>query len=55
MTHHQESFDLLRNYNMKLNPKKFTLRVRSGKFLGYLVTKFGIKSSPDQIMTIMEM
>ncbi|CAL2256821.1 unnamed protein product [Prunus armeniaca] len=34
-----ESFSLLRQYRMKLNPSKCTFGVSSGRFLGYLVTQ----------------
>ena len=36
--HLQEAFELLRRYNMKLNPLKCAFRVSSGKFLGFMVT-----------------
>jgi len=32
-----KAFDLLRQYEVKLNPEKCTFRVGSEKFLGYLV------------------
>lgn len=34
-----EIFATLRRYNMKLNPKKCLFRVRSKKFLGYIMTE----------------
>ena len=36
--HLQETFELLRGYDMKLNPLKCAFRVSSGKFLGFMVT-----------------
>jgi hypothetical protein len=33
----KESFDNLRKYKMKLNPKKSVFGVSSGKLLGYMV------------------
>ena len=36
--HLQEAFELLRRYNMKLNPLKCAFGVNSGKFLGFVVT-----------------
>jgi hypothetical protein len=33
----KESFDNLRKYKMKLNPKKCVFGVSSGKLLGYMV------------------
>ena len=45
----QETFDTLRQYNMKLNPSKCTFRVSSGKFLGFMVSHRGIKVNLDKI------
>ena len=36
--HMQEAFELLRKYNMKLNPLKCTFRVSLSKFLSFMVT-----------------
>lgn len=35
----QDFFELLRQHQMKLNPKKYMFRVAYGKFLGYLVAQ----------------
>jgi len=35
--HLKETFDILRRYEMKLNPKKCAFGIASGKFLGFLV------------------
>jgi len=40
---------------MKLNTEKYTFRVASGKFLGYLVTQRGIEANPVQISTTLVM
>ena len=37
--HLKQSFEVLRKYNMKLNPTKYVFGVALGKFLGYIVTK----------------
>ena len=34
----QETFDTLKQYNMKLNPSKCAFGVLSGKFLGFMVS-----------------
>ncbi|KAF8051353.1 hypothetical protein N665_1742s0002 [Sinapis alba] len=47
--HLSECFDTLNKYGMKLNPAKCTFGVTSGEFLGYIVTKRGIKANPKQI------
>ncbi|KAJ9555927.1 hypothetical protein OSB04_010541 [Centaurea solstitialis] len=52
--HLQQSFDILRQYKMKLNPTKCSFGVRAGKFLGYMVTRRGIEASPEQIKAILE-
>ena len=36
--HLQEAFELLRRYDMKLNPLKCAFKVSSDKFLGFMVT-----------------
>ncbi|KAJ9560505.1 hypothetical protein OSB04_005665 [Centaurea solstitialis] len=53
--HLQQSFDILRQYKMKLNPTKCSFGVRAGKFLGYMVTRRGIEASPEQIKAILEL
>ena len=45
----QETFDMLRQYNLKLNPSKCAFGVSSSKFLGFIVSHKGIKVSPDKI------
>ena len=44
----KEAFDILDEYNMKLNPSKYHFGMRSGKFMGYMVTKREIKASPKK-------
>ena len=36
--HLQEPFELLRAYDMKLNPSKCAFGVSAGRFLGFMVT-----------------
>ncbi|KAL2237388.1 UNVERIFIED_CONTAM: Retrovirus-related Pol polyprotein from transposon [Sesamum indicum] len=40
------AFDIMRSYGMKLNPSKRTFGVRGGKFLGYMVSEWGIEANP---------
>ncbi|KAJ9536552.1 hypothetical protein OSB04_un000251 [Centaurea solstitialis] len=54
VAHLKQSFDILRQYKMKLNPTKCSFGVRAGKFLGYLVTQRGIEASPEQVKAITE-
>jgi len=51
----EETFRLLRTYVIKLNPKKCTFGVKSGKFLGYMIDQRGIESNPDKVQAILQM
>ena len=51
----KESFDILDEHDMKLSPPKCHFGMRSGKILGYMVTKRGIEASPEQIKAIIEL
>ena len=51
----QETFDTLRQYNMKLNPSKCAFGESSGKFLGFMVSHRGIEANPDKIQAILDM
>jgi len=51
----QETFDTLRNINMKLNPSKCSFGMEEGKFLGHIVTPRGIKANPKKIQAIVDM
>ena len=50
--HLQEAFELLRRYDMKLNPLKCVFGVNTGKFLGFMATQRGIEANPIQLKTI---
>ena len=52
--HLQETFELLHTNGMKLNPLKCAFGVKSGKFLGFMVTQCGIEANPIQLRAIME-
>ena len=45
-------FDILREHKLRLNASKCSFGVRSGKFLGYMVTYREIEVSPGQIKAI---
>ena len=51
----QETFDTLRQYNMKLNPSKCAFGVLSGKFLRFMVSHRRIEANPDKIQAILDM
>ena len=45
-------FKILRKHKFRLNASKCSFSVRSGKFLGYMMTHRGIEVNPDQIKAI---
>ena len=53
--HLAEAFQILRNYNMKLNPAKCAFGVSVGKFLGLIVNHRGIEANPDKIKVVLDM
>ena len=53
-THLLEAFELLRAYDMKLNPSKCAFGVSTGRFLGFMVTQRGIEADPAQLKAILE-
>ena len=46
ITHLAEAFQVLRSYNIKLNPAKCAFGVSSRKFLGFIVNNRGIEANP---------
>ncbi|GJW37098.1 reverse transcriptase domain-containing protein [Tanacetum coccineum] len=48
----QETFDILRSINMKLNLKKCSFGVEESAFLGHPITKQGIKDNPLKLNEI---
>nr|XP_021851941.1 uncharacterized protein LOC110791498 [Spinacia oleracea] len=45
----RETFETLRKYQMRLNPKKCVFGVTTGKFLGFLIDERGIEANPDKV------
>ena len=45
----RKTFNMLRAFSMKLNPKKCVFGVRSGKFMGFMISSRGIKANSDKI------
>ena len=45
-------FEILRRHKLQLNASKCSFGVGSRKFLGYMVTHYGIEVNPDQIKAI---
>ena len=55
IAHLSEAFQILREYNMKLNPAKCVFGVSAGKFLGFIVNNRGIEANPDKIKAVLDM
>ena len=55
IAHLSEGFQILREYNMKLNPAKCAFGVSTGKFLGFIVNNRGIEANPDKIKAVLDM
>ena len=53
--HLAESFQVLKDYKMKLNPTKCAFGVSAGKFLGFIVNSLGIESNPNKIKAVLDM
>ena len=55
IAHLSEAFQILGEYNMKLNPAKCAFGVLTGKFLGFIVNNRGIEANPDKIKVVLDM
>ena len=55
IAHLSEGFQILRNYNMKLNPAKCAFGVSAGKFLGFIVNHRGIEANLEKIKAVLDM
>ena len=53
--HLEETFQMLSQYKMKLNPAKCTFSVASRKFLGFMVHNQGIEANPKKIQALLAM
>ncbi|KAL5548489.1 hypothetical protein UlMin_003720 [Ulmus minor] len=51
----RESFEVLREYKMKLNPEKCAFGVTSGKFQGFMVNHRLIEANPVKIQALLDM
>ena len=55
IAHLAEAFQILKEYNMKLNPAKCAFGVSAEKFLGFIVNNRGIEANPDKIKVVLDM
>ena len=53
--HMSETFQIMREYNMKLNLAKCAFGVSARKFLGFIVNNRGIEANPDKIKVVLDM
>lgn len=51
----EDIFNVLWKFKVKLNPKKYIFGVVAGKFLGFMVSQWGIKAKIEKIKAIIEM
>jgi len=51
----RKTFDILQTFNMKLNPEKCVFGVRSGKFLGFMISSHGIEANLDKVQVVLNM
>ena len=50
----KETFKTLRRYNMRLNAKKCAFGIKFGKFLRFMLTKWGIEANPTKCRVIID-
>ena len=55
IAHLAEAFQILKKYNIKLNPAKCAFGVLAGKFLGFIVNNRGIEATLDKIKVVLDM
>ena len=55
IAHLAEAFQILKEYNMKLNPAKCAFGVSAEKFLGFIVNNRGIEANPYKIKVVLNM
>ena len=51
----RQMFNVLRKYQIKINPLKCALGVWSSKFMGFMANQQGIKAIPDKIKVLLDM
>lgn len=51
----EETLNMLRRYQMKLNPAKCAFMVLVEKFIGFMVSQRGMEANPKKIRAILDM
>ena len=49
------TFDILRTYDIKLNPEKCVFGVPAGRLLGFIVSNTGIEANPAKIRALSQL
>ena len=55
VTQLDQTFFILRQTNMMLNPSNYTFAIRAGKFLGFIVSQRRIEANPEKIQAMLDM
>ena len=55
LDHLYKLLERLKKYKLRLNPRKCTFGVRSGKLLGFVVSNKGIEVDPAKVKAIQKM
>ena len=55
IAHMSKAFQIMREYNMKLNLAKYAIGVSAEKFLGFIVNNRGIEANLDKIKVVLDM
>ena len=51
----EQILDTLDKYKIKLNPDKYVFGVKTGKFLGFMISHRGIEANPEKIEALLNM
>lgn len=51
----EQAFSIMKVFNLHLNPSKCTFAIKTGKFLGFMMTGWGIEPNPGKVREIVEM
>ena len=51
----RQTFQVIRQNQIRLNPAKWAFGVAAGKFLGFMVHERGIEANPEKIKAILDL
>jgi len=51
----RDTFAILQNYGMKLNPKMCVFGVKSWRFLVFMINNHGIEANPDKLHVVLDL